>query len=86
MANHKSALKRARQTIVKNKRNTTKRTLSRGLVKQVRDAVLSKDKKVASELLPVAQKHLAKLAKSGVIKNGTAARRISRLATQVAAL
>lgn len=86
MANHKSALKRSRQTIVKTKRNTIKKTLSRGVVKKLREAISKKDKAVAAELLPTAQKYLARLAKAGILKGATAGRRTSRLASQVAAL
>ena len=86
MANHKSAKKRAKQTIVRTERNTIKRTISRGTVKKIRDAISTKDKSTALELLPVAQKYLARLAKHGIIKTEAAARRTSRLARQVAGL
>ncbi|EQC51459.1 30S ribosomal protein S20 [Bacteriovorax sp. DB6_IX] len=83
MANHKSAKKRARQTIVRNARNTIRRSSVKNAVKKVRLAIEEGNKENASSLLVAAQKQLAKLAKHGVIKRNSAARRTSRLASQV---
>lgn len=82
MANHKSAKKRARQTIAKNVVNTEKRSLAKNLVKKVREAIAKKDKATALELLPKTQKLLDRLAKHGIIKPNAAARKTSRLVTQ----
>ncbi len=56
---------------------------SKTAVKKVRDAITAGDKKEAATLLSNAQAELRKLAKTGVIKLATAARRTSRLATQI---
>ena len=82
MANHKSAKKRARQTIAKNAINTEKRSAAKNLVKKVRDAIANKDKTTALELLPKTQKLLDRLAKHGILKPNAAARKTSRLASQ----
>ncbi len=86
MANHKSAEKRARQTITKRALNRTKRSKSRTLVKKFKTAIEAKDKKVALELLPQVQSQLGKMVKTGVIKKQTAARKTSRLANQLKTL
>lgn len=86
MANHKSAEKRARQTIKKTAINKTRKSIVTTAVKKVRTAIASGSKTEAAKLLPAAQAELRKLAKTGVIKKETAARKTSRLASQVAKL
>lgn len=86
MANHKSSEKRARQDIKKNLVNKMNESKGKSAVKKVRDALTAGDKKGAAELLKTAQAELRKLAKTGVIKANTAARKTSRLASQLNAL
>ncbi len=83
MANHKSSEKRARQDIKKNLNNKINESKTKTAVKKVRDALVAGDKKLAAAALKDAQGELRKLAKSGVIKLNAAARRTSRLASQV---
>ena len=83
MANHKSSEKRARQDIKKNLVNKVNESKTKTAVKKVRDALVAGDKKVAVEALKNAQAELRKLAKTGVIKLNTAARKTSRLASQI---
>lgn len=83
MANHKSSEKRAKQDIKKNLVNKTNESKMKTSVKKVRDAVTAGDKSAAKELLKSAQAELRKLAKTGVIKLNTAARKTARLASQV---
>lgn len=86
MATHKSAAKRAKQTIVKTERNKAQHSEVKTAVKKVREAINNKQKDVALKLLPEAQGLLRKLAKTGIIKKQTAARQTGRLARQVAKL
>ncbi len=86
MANHKSSEKRARQDIKKNLANKVSESKTKTAVKKVRDALVAGEKNVAVEALKLAQAELRKLAKTGVIKLNTAARRTSRLASQVNSL
>ncbi|MFA6236476.1 MAG: 30S ribosomal protein S20 [Bacteriovorax sp.] len=86
MANHKSSEKRAKQDIKKNLANKVQESSSKTAVKKLRDAITAGDKKGAAELLKTAQAELRKLAKTGVIKLNTAARKTSRLASQLNAL
>lgn len=83
MANHKSSEKRARQDIKKNLVNKTNESKGKTAVKKVRDAITAGDKKAAALLLQTAQAELRKLAKTGVIKLNAAARKTSRLASQI---
>jgi len=83
VANHKSSEKRAKQDIKKNAVNKMNESKAKSAVKKVRDAITAGDKKTAATLLTAAQAELRKLAKSGVIKLNAAARKTSRLASQV---
>ena len=83
MANHKSAKKRARQSIVRNDRNTVRRSVTRNALKAIRTAIETKDKAAATSLLAGTQKLLARLAKHGAIKPKAAARKTSRLTSQI---
>jgi small subunit ribosomal protein S20 len=86
VANHKSSVKRAKQTIKKTEQNKMAKSRVKSVVKAVRQAIEAKNTKLAQELLPTAQRYLDRLSKTGVIKDGAAGRKISRLASQVAAL
>lgn len=79
MANHKSAAKRARQSLKKNARNRSTKNSVRTWEKKLRDAVAKKDAKGAQELLSTFTSKIGKAAAKGVIKTQTAARKVSRL-------
>ena len=79
MANHKSALKRARQNEIRRIRNKSVRTRIKGIVKEVRQAVSESEGVVSQEKLNAAKSVIDKAAKKGVLHKKTAARKISRL-------
>lgn len=83
MANHKSALKRHRQSLVRNERNNIMRTRIKNVVKSVRSAVEANDKDQASVALNKADSVLDKAASKKVIHARNAARKISRLQAAV---
>ncbi|EAI7325331.1 TPA: 30S ribosomal protein S20 [Campylobacter jejuni] len=83
MANHKSAEKRARQTIKKTERNRFYRTRLKNITKAVREAAANEDKNAANEALKVANKSIHAMVSRGFIKKQTASRRVSRLALLV---
>lgn len=83
MANHKSAAKRARQTIKRTEANRFYRTRLKNITKAVREAVASGDKNAASEALKVANKNIHAFVSRGFLKKETASRRVSRLAKLV---
>lgn len=79
MANHKSAVKRNKQTAVRTARNTHIRSTMRSYVKQVRAAVANGDKEEAATALAKAVPYIDKASTKGVIHKSTASRKISRL-------
>ena len=83
MANHKSALKRARQNEDRRLRNKSTKTRIKNVVKNVRQAVAGQIEADAPSELNKAKSVIDKAAKKGVIHRKTAARRISRLTKQV---
>jgi small subunit ribosomal protein S20 len=83
LANHPSALKRARQTQVKRLRNMGSKTRAKSAVKAVRTAVAENAADQAREALVRAASVIQKTASKGVIHKKTASRKISRLARQV---
>ncbi len=83
MANHKSAIKRHKQSIKRNARNRSVRTHIKNVVKEVRTGVQNADKQAAQESLVHAMSELDKSASKGVIHWKKAARKISRLTKAV---
>ncbi len=79
MANHKSALKRNKQTVIRNARNNHIRSTMRTLVKNVREAVASGEKEAAQEALKLVIPCIDKSSTKGVIHKATASRKIARL-------
>ncbi len=79
MANHKSAIKRHRQSVKRNARNTMVRTRIKNVVKEVRAAVEANDTELAASALRKATSVLDSAATKKVIHSRAAARRISRL-------
>ncbi|MES2617693.1 MAG: 30S ribosomal protein S20 [Bacteroidota bacterium] len=83
MANHKSSIKRIRQTEVKNERNRYQHKTTRNVVKKLRE---SSDKAVAATLFIEAASMLDKLAKKNVIHKNKASNLKSSLALHVNSL
>ncbi len=80
MADHKSALKRARQNEQRRIRNKTTKTKVKNIVKDVRLAVGKESNETVLNKLNQAQSIIDKAAKKGTIHKRTASRKISRLA------
>ena len=83
MANHKSALKRHRQSLKARERNRMMKTRVKNAVKAVRQAVESNDAEATAKALKAATSILDKAASKKVIHWRTAARKISRLSVAV---
>ncbi len=80
MANHKSALKRARQDEVRRMRNKAVKTRVKNIIKDVREAASKNESKESLlKSLDTAKSIIDKSAKKGVIHKKTASRKISRL-------
>ena len=83
MANHKSCLKRLRQTKTRTEHNRYYAKTMRNAVRKLRSTT---DKEEAVKLLPTVQKMLDKLAKTNIIHTNKAANLKSSLALHVKAL
>lgn len=83
MANHASALKRARQNELRRLRNRITKTRVKHIVKTVREEVATAATETAQIKLNDAKSIIDKAAKKGAIHKKTAARKISRLSKLV---
>jgi len=86
MATHKSAEKRARQSIKRNKINRARRSTIQSHTKAVETAIAAKDPAAALTALREAESALARGAGRGTLHWKTASRKTSRLAQRVKAL
>jgi len=84
LANHKSALKRNRQSLVRRERNRTNRTKVKTAVKKI-DAAIAVEASVekAREALVAAVPIIERAAGKGAFHKKTASRKISRLTKKV---
>ena len=83
MANHKSAIKRARQNEIRRLRNKSTKTRIKSIVKEVRSSAEETPGAETKVNLNAVQSGIDKASKKGVIHKRTAARKISRLAKLV---
>ena len=83
MANHKSAIKRHKQSLRNAARNRTVRTRIKNVIKDVRAAVQQQDSEAAKAALVRATSILDKAAGKRVLHWKNAARRVSRLAKAI---
>ncbi len=83
MANHKSALKRAKQSDVRRKRNKSYKTKIKKAIRDVRTAVANNSAEQARENFIKAVSTIQKTTSKGVIHKNQASRKISRLAREV---
>ena len=86
MANHKSSIKRIRQTIVRTERNRFYRTRLKNIVKDVRSAIEAGNKEEATTALKVVNQQIHTFVSKGILKKETAARKVSRLHKAVNAI
>ena len=86
MAHHKSAQKRIRQTERCTVVNRARRSRIRTFIKRVETALASGDANAAATALKQAQPEIMRGVSKGVLKLGTASRKVSRLAQRVKAL
>ena len=79
MANHKSAIKRHRQSEIRRARNRAAKTKMRTAIKALLSAIDGKETDAVQKQLQQTTSLLAKTASKGVIRKETASRKISRL-------
>jgi len=83
LANHKSAIKRARQNLKRNERNRQQRSRMRTILKNTEAAIAQKDGEKAKTCLLDAVRILDKSASKGLIHKNKAARKKSILTKKV---
>ncbi len=83
MANHKSAEKRIRQTATRTEVNRARVSRIRTFVKKVESAIEIGKKSEAQQAFKEAQPELMRGVSKGVIKKGTASRKLSRLSARI---
>ncbi|HJO61765.1 MAG: 30S ribosomal protein S20 [Desulfobacterales bacterium] len=86
MANHKSAIKRARQNERKRLQNKRLKTRIKKVTKEVRLAGDESQKSTTLNRLNIAKSVIDKAAKKGAVHRNTASRKISRLSKVVDAI
>jgi small subunit ribosomal protein S20 len=86
MANHFSALKRARQTDVRTERNRANTSRLRSALREFRTALSAGDKKTATSKFRDTVSAIDKAIQKGVLHKNTAGRYKSRLSNRLAKL
>jgi len=80
VANHKSAMKRARQAVGRRARNRHQRSRLRSAVRAARKAIAGDDADAATAAVRNAESLLRRAASSGLLHARTASRHVARLA------
>ena len=83
MANHKSALKRNRQSLVRRDRNRANKTKVKTAVKKIDAAIEVESVEQAQEALVAAVPIIERAAVKGAFHKKTASRKVSRLTQRV---
>lgn len=83
MANHKSAMKRTRQSEIRNLRNRTNKSKMKTAIKAVFAAIESKSVEQAQEALRAAIPVIDRVAVKGTLHKKTTSRTVSRLTKRV---
>jgi small subunit ribosomal protein S20 len=86
MANHLSALKRARQTENRTTRNRANTSSLRTQLRELRDAIAKGDKAAAEQMYRKTVSALDKAIQKGTLHENTASRYKSRLGVRVGAM
>ena len=83
MPNTKSAIRRVKKTITQASINRIRKSKYKSAVKQMSSYISAGKMKEAKVFLPKFHSQLMKIAKTGVIKKETAARKISRMEKKI---
>ena len=86
MANTAQARKRARQSVARNKHNSSLRSMLRTAIKHVRTAIAAGDKAAATTVLQKATSVIDRVADKNIIHKNKAARHKTRLMAHSKAL
>ena len=83
MANHKSAIKRDRQSKVRRMRNRVNKSKMKTAIRRVEEALVAGSEEQAQEALKIAVPIIQKTSSKGSVHQKTASRKISRLTKRV---
>jgi len=83
MANHKSAIKRDRQSKVRRIRNRANKSKMKTAIRRIEEALVAGSEEQAQEALKIAVPIIQKTASKGTVHQKTASRKISRLTKRV---
>lgn len=86
MANHRSAKKAARHAVKRTQINRSRESRVKTFIKKVELALSAGDKEAAKAAFKQAEPEIMRGVSKGVLKLGTASRRVSRLNARVKAL
>jgi len=86
MANTPSAKKAIRKIASKTAVNKHRRSLMRGQLRKVEEAIAGGDAAAAASALQAAQPEIMRSAQKGIVHKNTASRKISRLSRRIKAL
>jgi small subunit ribosomal protein S20 len=86
MANHPSAEKRHRQTLIRTATNRSRVSRIRTFVKKVETAIATGDKDAARAAFKAAEPEMQRGVTKGVLHKNTVARKLSRLSAGIKAL
>ncbi len=86
MANTSSARKATRKIARKTEINKARRSLLRGSVRKVEEAIAGGDRNAALEAFKAAEPVIMRAAQRNVVHKNTASRKVSRLAHRIAKL
>jgi small subunit ribosomal protein S20 len=86
MANHQSALKRARQTETRTARNRANTSRLRSTLRELRETIAKGDKDAAAKIYRTTVSVLDKAIQKGTLHENTASRYKSRLGKRVTAM
>ena len=83
MADHKSAIKRDRQSKVRRMRNRVNKSKMKTAIRRIEEALVAGSEEQAQEALKIAVPIIQKTASKGTVHQKTASRKISRLTKRV---
>jgi small subunit ribosomal protein S20 len=86
MANHFSALKRARQTVKRTEINRANKSRMRSALREMRSALAGSDRTVAETKFRAATSVLDKSVQKGILHKNTASRYKARLSARLVAM
>ena len=86
MANTRSAKRKTREIAKRTKVNQHRRSLMRGHVRKVEEAIAGGDRNAAFAALKAAEPQIMRASQKGIVHKKTASRKVSRLTHRIAKL